>query len=91
MDILFLITARGGSKSIPGKNLRQLGGLSLVGFKARAARKSKYCSRLIISTDSRVLGAMGKTVTVTWNGTPWTLTPGTWYDFNGGTIVVTIS
>jgi CMP-N,N'-diacetyllegionaminic acid synthase len=52
MDILFLITARGGSKSIPGKNLRQLGRLSLVGFKARSARKSKYCSRLIISTDN---------------------------------------
>ena len=51
MDILFLITARGGSKSIPGKNLRQLGGLSLVGFKARSACKSRYCSRLIISTD----------------------------------------
>jgi N-acylneuraminate cytidylyltransferase/CMP-N,N'-diacetyllegionaminic acid synthase len=52
MDVLFLITARGGSKSIPGKNLCQIGGLSLVGYKARSARRSKYCSRLIISTDS---------------------------------------
>ena len=37
---------------MPGKNLRELGGISLVGFKAISAQKSKYCSRLIISTDS---------------------------------------
>jgi N-acylneuraminate cytidylyltransferase/CMP-N,N'-diacetyllegionaminic acid synthase len=49
---LFLITARGGSKGVPGKNLRELAGISLVGFKAISARRSKYCSRLIISTDS---------------------------------------
>lgn len=52
MRTLFLITARGGSKGIPGKNLRELGGISLVGFKAISARKSRYCTRLIISTDS---------------------------------------
>jgi CMP-N,N'-diacetyllegionaminic acid synthase len=51
MRVLFLITARGGSKRVPRKNLRQIGGLSLVGFKAIAARRSKYCSRLIISSD----------------------------------------
>ena len=50
--VLFLITARGGSKSVPNKNLRKLGGISLVGFRALSARKSKYCTRLIISTDS---------------------------------------
>lgn len=52
MDILYLITARGGSKGILGKNLREISGISLVGYKAISARKSKYCSRLIISTDS---------------------------------------
>lgn len=50
-DILFLITARGGSKGVPGKNLKKIDGLSLVGFKARSALKSKHCARLIISTD----------------------------------------
>ena len=50
-EILFLITARGGSKGLPGKNLRQLGGLSLIGFKARSALRSRHCLRLIISTD----------------------------------------
>lgn len=52
MNVLFLIAARGGSKGVPGKNLRQIGGLSLVGYKAISARKSRYCARLMISTDS---------------------------------------
>lgn len=50
-DVLFLMVGRGGSKGVPRKNLRTLGGLSLVGFKALSARRSKYCSRLVISTD----------------------------------------
>lgn len=36
---------------MPRKNLRQIGGLSLIGFKARSALRSKYCARLMISTD----------------------------------------
>lgn len=52
MKVLFLITARGGSKSVPGKNLRKINGISLVGFKAISAQRSESCSRLIISTDS---------------------------------------
>ena len=52
LKVLYLITARGGSKSVPGKNLRRVAGISLVGFKAISAQRSKYCSRLIISTDS---------------------------------------
>jgi len=52
LKVLYLITARGGSKSVPGKNLRQVNGISLVGFKAISAQRSENCSRLIISTDS---------------------------------------
>lgn len=52
MNVLFLITARGGSKGVPRKNLQQIGGISLVGYKAISARKSRHCARLIISTDS---------------------------------------
>jgi CMP-N,N'-diacetyllegionaminic acid synthase len=52
MKILYLITARAGSKGVPGKNLKRIGGISLVGFKAISARRSRHCSRLIISTDS---------------------------------------
>ena len=38
---------------MPGKNLRQIDGISLVGFKAISAQKSNNCTRLIISTDSK--------------------------------------
>lgn len=57
MRILYLITARGGSKGVPGKNLRKIGGLSLVGYKARAALKTKTCTRLVMSTDSMEIAA----------------------------------
>ncbi len=51
-QILFLLVGRGGSKGLPGKNLREIGGLSLIGYKARSALQSRYCSRLIVSSDS---------------------------------------
>jgi CMP-N,N'-diacetyllegionaminic acid synthase len=50
--ILFLLVGRGGSKGLPGKNLREIGGLSLIGYKALSALQSRYCSRLIVSSDS---------------------------------------
>jgi CMP-N,N'-diacetyllegionaminic acid synthase len=59
-SVLFLIAARGGSKGIPGKNLRQVAGLTLVGFKARAAQKCSACTRLIISTDSAEIQSEAK-------------------------------
>ena len=52
MKVLYVILARGGSKSIPRKNLQEIEGLSLVGYKAIAAQASGACSRLLISTDS---------------------------------------
>lgn len=56
-EILFLLVGRGGSKGLPGKNLREIGGLSLIGYKARAARQSRYCRRLIVSSDSAEIRA----------------------------------
>lgn len=51
MRVLHVITARGGSKSIPRKNLARIGDLSLLGYKARAAQRSAHCTRLILSSD----------------------------------------
>src|ERR1700692_3408847 len=56
-EILFLLVGRGGSKGLPGKNLREIGGLSLIGYKAISARQSRYCSRLIVSSDSPAIQA----------------------------------
>lgn len=49
--ILALITARGGSKGIPGKNIIDLGGKPLIAWTIDAALKSKYIDRLILSSD----------------------------------------
>ena len=57
MRVLHLITARGGSKSVPGKNLRKINNISLVGFKAISAQRSRDCTRIIISTDSQEIQA----------------------------------
>jgi len=57
MKYLFLITARGGSKGVPRKNLRKIGGLSLLGFKIRSALASKHCDRVVVSTDSEEIAA----------------------------------
>lgn len=60
VKILFLLVGRGGSKGLPAKNLREIGGLSLTGYKAISARQSRYCSRLIVSSDSPEIRAEAK-------------------------------
>lgn len=49
--ILGLIPARGGSKGIPRKNIRPLGGKPLIAWTTEEAKKSKYIDRLVVSTD----------------------------------------
>lgn len=51
MKVLGLIPARGGSKSIPNKNLADLGGHPLIKWTIDAARESAL-SRIVVSTDS---------------------------------------
>lgn len=64
LDILFLIAARGGSKGVPGKNLKPVGGLSLLGYKARSAQACAGCTRLILSTDSEAIQQEGRALGV---------------------------
>ena len=49
--VLGLVPARGGSKGIPGKNVRPLAGRTLLDYVARAARESGVVDRLVLSTD----------------------------------------
>lgn len=60
MNVLFLIVARGGSKGLPKKNIAEICGVPLLGYKAIAAKKSKYCSKIIISTDSIEIAEVAK-------------------------------
>ncbi len=50
-EVLGLVTARGGSKGLPGKNLRLLGGRPLIAWTLSAARGSRCISRVVVSTD----------------------------------------
>ena len=52
MKIIAVITARTGSKSVPDKNIRNLGGLPLLGWGLKALTKSKLVEKIIFSSDS---------------------------------------
>jgi CMP-N,N'-diacetyllegionaminic acid synthase len=49
--VLAVITARGGSKGLPGKNIRPLGGRPLIAWSIWAAKESQVVDRVIVSTD----------------------------------------
>ena len=49
--ILGLTLARGGSKSVPRKNIKPIAGLPLIGYTIAEALKSKFITRYIVSTD----------------------------------------
>jgi CMP-N,N'-diacetyllegionaminic acid synthase len=50
-EVLGLITARGGSKGLPRKAVRALGGRPLIAWTIAAARASQRLTRVIVSTD----------------------------------------
>ncbi len=54
-NILGLIPARGGSKRIPGKNLKQIGGRTLLQHAISQAEKSRYITRIIVSSDDAAI------------------------------------
>ena len=58
--ILGLITARGGSKGVPGKNIKFLAGKPLIVWTIEAALASGRIDRLILSTDSDEIAAVAK-------------------------------
>lgn len=60
MKILGVITARGGSKSIPRKNIKDLVGKPLIAWTIEAAKQSGVFNRVILSTDSEEIVAVGK-------------------------------
>jgi CMP-N,N'-diacetyllegionaminic acid synthase len=49
--VFAVIPARGGSKGLPGKNLKTLGKLSLIGHAVVSAREATRLTRTIVSTD----------------------------------------
>lgn len=50
--MLAIIPARGGSKGLPGKNIKTLAGQPLIAYTIKAALRAGLVSRVIVSTDS---------------------------------------
>lgn len=51
MKIVAIIPARGGSKGVPGKNIKLLGGKPLIAYSIEQAIASKSFAKIIVSTD----------------------------------------
>lgn len=60
-NIVAFIFARGGSKGLPGKNLRLLGGVSLIERAVKCAGAVAEISRVIVSTDDPAIAAAART------------------------------
>ena len=55
-----IIPARGGSKRIPGKNIREFCGKPMIAWSIRAALESKCFDRVIVSTDSNKIANIAR-------------------------------
>ena len=53
--ILALIPARGGSKGVPGKNLRLVAGVSLLARTIASAQASAYIDKIVVSSDDQAI------------------------------------
>lgn len=59
-EVLAVIPARGGSKGLPGKNIRMLGGYPLIAWSIAAAKQSDAVDRVICTTDSPEIAAIAR-------------------------------
>jgi N-acylneuraminate cytidylyltransferase len=55
-----LICARGGSKGLPGKNIKPLGGIPLIGRSIQVAKQVSRIDRIIVSTDSEEIAEVAR-------------------------------
>lgn len=60
MNATAIIFARGGSKGLPGKNVRLLGGKPLIAWSIEHALAVKRIGRVIVSTDSEEIAAVAR-------------------------------
>jgi len=62
MKVLGIVTARGGSKGIPRKNLVPLLGKPLLAYTAEAAQAATRLARVVLSTDDSEIAMFGKSL-----------------------------
>jgi N-acylneuraminate cytidylyltransferase len=58
--IIAIVPARGGSKSIPRKNIRPLAGVPLLAYSIEAARTARTVDRVIVSTDDEEIADVAR-------------------------------
>ncbi|MCK4257422.1 MAG: acylneuraminate cytidylyltransferase family protein [Halanaerobiales bacterium] len=59
-NFLALVLARGGSKGVPRKNIRNLDGKPLLAYTSEEAKKSNYIDRVILSTEDEEIASVGR-------------------------------
>ena len=57
---LAIIPARGGSKGLPGKNIKELCGKPLISWSIESGFKSKYIDEVMVTTDSKEIANISK-------------------------------
>jgi CMP-N-acetylneuraminic acid synthetase len=60
MNIVALTCARGGSKGLPGKNIRSLAGRPLIAWAIEQARAVQRIARVVVSTDSEEIALVAR-------------------------------
>lgn len=60
MNVIAVIPARGGSKRVPRKNIREVGGRPLLAWSIQAAKEAKSISRVIVSTDDEEIASVAR-------------------------------
>lgn len=60
MSVIAIIPARGGSKSIPRKNIKLLRGHPLIGWTIDAARQADRVDRVVVSTDDKEIAKVSR-------------------------------
>lgn len=58
--MLAIIPARGGSKGLPGKNIKELGGKPLIAYTIEAALNAKVIDRVVVTTDDEEIAGVAK-------------------------------
>ena len=59
-ETVAVIPARGGSKGVPRKNLRRVGGIPLIARAITSAREAARIDRVVVSTDDREIAAVAR-------------------------------
>ena len=59
-EVLAIIPARGGSKGIPRKNIRNFAGYPLIAWSIAAAKQSSSVTRVVVSTDDEEIAAVAR-------------------------------